>query len=356
MPLVIKKCKMCDREFKAKHSPSRVGRGQYCSRRCVNKSQEKQVKFNCEICNKECSASVKRSAKRFCSRKCHASQPVRTTTKNCEYCKKEMVLTVQKKKVRFCSRNCAGRFLKPIIFETRFCLQCSKSFQTKPAKKTKFCSLKCSATFRMAKKITQVKKTCEVCSQEYSVCKYLSKSSRFCSKPCQYTFIRRGKITKNCPTCGKSFLTTKSTNQIHCRAECFYETFFPNSKATCLDCKRTLPKEQFSKNYKKGRGKQLTCKPCRSIRWRHARMKRKNIDGVYTFQQWNGKLEYFGHCCYLCKESLEGKTVHKEHRIPISRGGLNWIANIAPACARCNRSKHDLTEREFRESERFVLS
>lgn len=37
-----------------------------------------------------------------------------------------------------------------------------------------------------------------------------------------------------------------------------------------------------------------------------------------------------------------------DHRIPLARGGSNSIDNILPACGRCNRRKHLMTEAEFR--------
>jgi 5-methylcytosine-specific restriction endonuclease McrA len=75
----------------------------------------------------------------------------------------------------------------------------------------------------------------------------------------------------------------------------------------------------------------------------------KNAKGFFTAKQWFDKLEYYGYRCYLCRISLENQETHKDHRTPISRGGSNWIANIAPACAPCNLSKNAKTEKEFRE-------
>lgn len=77
------------------------------------------------------------------------------------------------------------------------------------------------------------------------------------------------------------------------------------------------------------------------------RLKLKNTKGSYSLEQWLDKLEFHGWQCYLCKRSLESITIHAEHRIPLSRGGLNFISNIAPACAKCNLSKHTKTEKEF---------
>lgn len=81
----------------------------------------------------------------------------------------------------------------------------------------------------------------------------------------------------------------------------------------------------------------------------------KAAKGGYTLQEWKNKLDVWGYRCYLCLESLIGKTIHIEHRIPISRGGTNWIANIAPACAECNLSKNNKTEKEFREWKRNLI-
>lgn len=78
------------------------------------------------------------------------------------------------------------------------------------------------------------------------------------------------------------------------------------------------------------------------------RAKLKQITGSFTPKQWKDKITFWGNCCYLCKISLEGKTIHSEHRIPISRGGLNFISNIAPACEACNLKKGCLTEKEYR--------
>ncbi len=81
---------------------------------------------------------------------------------------------------------------------------------------------------------------------------------------------------------------------------------------------------------------------------RRYKTRRKNAAGHFTFEQWQEKLCYHGHRCYLCKDPLTDKKIHVEHRIPISRGGSNWIANIAPACDSCNLRKNNKTEVEFK--------
>jgi 5-methylcytosine-specific restriction endonuclease McrA len=57
------------------------------------------------------------------------------------------------------------------------------------------------------------------------------------------------------------------------------------------------------------------------------------------------KFAYYGDRCIYC--STPGKMTI-EHKKPISRGGLNLLANLAPACHRCNRIKNNKTVKEFK--------
>ncbi len=79
------------------------------------------------------------------------------------------------------------------------------------------------------------------------------------------------------------------------------------------------------------------------------KIKRSGKPGFCLPVQWIAKCEFHGWRCYLCGKALTFETAQVEHRIPLSRGGSHWPANLAPACARCNRSKSNRTEVEFRE-------
>ena len=76
--------------------------------------------------------------------------------------------------------------------------------------------------------------------------------------------------------------------------------------------------------------------------------------GQCSREQWIAKCFLWGWRCYLCSASLTPQTVQVEHRIPLAKGGTNWPANLAPACGRCNMSKHDITETEFRRTRSFA--
>jgi 5-methylcytosine-specific restriction endonuclease McrA len=52
-------------------------------------------------------------------------------------------------------------------------------------------------------------------------------------------------------------------------------------------------------------------------------------------------------CCY-CLERIPLEAVTADHAIPLWSGGLTKRENIRAACARCNRAKGPLTEKQFR--------
>lgn len=83
--------------------------------------------------------------------------------------------------------------------------------------------------------------------------------------------------------------------------------------------------------------------------WKHRYYSKKAAAaGTFTKEQWLAKCEFWGWCCYLCRMPLNAKTAIIEHRKPVSRGGSNWPANLAPACRPCNSKKWRKTEAEYR--------
>jgi len=60
--------------------------------------------------------------------------------------------------------------------------------------------------------------------------------------------------------------------------------------------------------------------------------------------------------CWHCGKKLAFKNYGKpgergawevDHSRPVSRDGTDYLRNLVPACVKCNRSKSDLTSREF---------
>jgi HNH endonuclease len=78
------------------------------------------------------------------------------------------------------------------------------------------------------------------------------------------------------------------------------------------------------------------------------------IIGSHTEAEWLQLVEDWGWRCFYCAKPVCANSLDKEaelskdHLVPTSRGGVDFIWNIVPACIACNRLKTDMTVDEFR--------
>jgi len=75
--------------------------------------------------------------------------------------------------------------------------------------------------------------------------------------------------------------------------------------------------------------------------------------GSHTAAEWKSVLRHYKRRCYYCNVKLTSATISEDHKVPIKRGGTNYINNIVPACKRCNSRKHTKTAEEFLASHWF---
>jgi len=78
---------------------------------------------------------------------------------------------------------------------------------------------------------------------------------------------------------------------------------------------------------------------------RHTR--KNQLPATLTKIEWQEILIENNHRCFYCGE--DSLILHKEHKIPISRGGGFTKDNIVPACGSCNSQKSFRTPEEFTE-------
>lgn len=74
-------------------------------------------------------------------------------------------------------------------------------------------------------------------------------------------------------------------------------------------------------------------------RWktRHPDLARRDgVHGYASDAQIAARVAFYGGVCAYCGGLFE----HIDHVIPVARGGTGWPANLRPACAACNLSKH----------------
>ncbi len=76
----------------------------------------------------------------------------------------------------------------------------------------------------------------------------------------------------------------------------------------------------------------------RRVEYHNNRAARVGLSATLTIQQWIQTLDYFKWRCALCPD---GSYEVLEHFTPIIHGGGTTDYNCIPACAQCNRLKHD---------------
>lgn len=71
----------------------------------------------------------------------------------------------------------------------------------------------------------------------------------------------------------------------------------------------------------------------------HASLRRARVASLasvpFTLEQLDARMRYFGNKCWMCGGAFE----HVDHVKPLSKNGPHILANLRPACGRCNRSK-----------------
>ncbi len=88
------------------------------------------------------------------------------------------------------------------------------------------------------------------------------------------------------------------------------------------------------------RNNPLRCEQIKQAVW-VANMRRRAVEqgvvvGEVTASGLLSRVAYYGEKCWMCGSPWE----HMDHVKPLSKGGAHILANLRPACASCNSSKH----------------
>ena len=67
----------------------------------------------------------------------------------------------------------------------------------------------------------------------------------------------------------------------------------------------------------------------------------RGAKGNHTAKEWNELKVKYNYTCLFCKKKELMIKLTRDHIVPISKGGNNFISNIQPLCNVCNSKKHN---------------
>jgi 5-methylcytosine-specific restriction endonuclease McrA len=134
-----------------------------------------------------------------------------------------------------------------------------------------------------------------------------------------------------------------------CSSEKFGVEFPGPYGKTCTSCRKELARQSHRK-YNAKRPPESEERKLQKARWfvdrkelwdaklRRRRAMKLNADGFHTEVEWLALVEKHRHKCLSCKR--DDVELTRDHVIPLSAGGTDYIENIQPLCRSCNSKKH----------------
>lgn len=150
-----------------------------------------------------------------------------------------------------------------------------------------------------------------------------------------------GQAVKVCLTegCDESLEGMRSNAKYHSRA-CKTKSSDMRRVADGREQKRNLARYEKEAERRRAYASQYLRE--NAERMRNIRRKRKSLvkyeSKLVTDRDWQRLVGRYHGCCAYCGRKTP--VLHRDHVIPLARGGRHAIGNLLPACPPCNMSKH----------------
>lgn len=196
-----------------------------------------------------------------------------------------------------------------------------------------------------------VTKLCVNCDTEFSVHKYRAKTARFCSHDCywlslhfveppnkgqrgiyHHTAEARAKIA-NAQIGRKYNAHSRAKMSASAKERGMPTAVIEASRTPTAIAKRTGPNHW---NWKGGYQNKLLLNNQR-------RVAKLRAEGFHTLDEWNTLKEICNWTCQDCRRSEPDIQLTRDHIVPLTKGGTDFIENIQPLCGSCNSKKQNKT-------------
>jgi len=168
-------------------------------------------------------------------------------------------------------------------------------------------------------------------------------AGKFCSRACMGAWATKTalgydpakRVVKYCRVCGKELHIKQSHAGIegtYCSTACMAEGY------------STVLIGAANPNYRHGMANTNEYRRASSSDQRSSRF---NAIGTYSAKDIVSMMHHQNGECAACGKSLKA-GYEVDHRVPLSRGGSNYVGNLQLLCTHCNRAKHNKFVIEFR--------
>jgi len=225
------------------------------------------------------------------------------------------------------------------------------SYADRTRAKSKYCSRECFSKSQIKDKIEKI---CQICKIIFYVISAKADKAKYCSRKCKHQ-AQTTKIIKECLVCKNDFevIMTRNNTAKYCSVECFNDGLkheIPIKE--CEYCNKALigrnayavKLERFCSRECHSLSRVKTIEHHKEIQAKHDHLKRARkhgAEGYFTEDEWALLKRQYHHRCLCCGRQEPDIKLTKDHIVPLSKGGTNWIANIQPLCRSCNSKKHN---------------
>lgn len=243
--------------------------------------------------------------------------------------------------------------------DERTCVQCGASTEHLRSD-AKFCRTECRNRWHRELRTggPTAPRDCARCGETYTPVK---RDGVYCSQRCgnlaRHDARRPPPLPpKACVECGRMFSPMRGGERERCSNRCRARLAVRNRTDADRAARATAAREwarAHPERARAGRAAYYRANPERFAQASHIRRARKRAAGVFvvTERDWLRLVERYRGCCAYCGKPPAGGFLHREHVIPIVRGGQHSIGNLLPACPPCNLSKGRKTVTEWRHRE-----